>query len=149
MRVYRISNHANLNGEGGLRVSARWHTRGHRIVYCAPNPATAILETLVHFEIEIDDFPTTYRLLTIEIPDNVSRESITRENLPLKWEQNVLATRKRGDAWLGEQDTALLIVPAAFVPDTVNTLINPVHVDSKSISIVQSAKYAFDKRLLK
>ena len=148
MRVYRISNQANLNGEGGLRVSARWYTRGHRIVYCAPNPATAILETLVHFEIEIDDFPTTYRLLTIEIPDNVSRASIARENLPLKWEQNVLETRKRGDAWLEKHETALLIVPAAFVLDTVNTLINPVHADSKSITIVQSAKYAFDKRLL-
>lgn len=149
MRVYRISNHANLKGGGGLRASARWHTRGHRIVYCAPNPATAILETLVHFEIDIDDFPTTYQLLTIDIPDHVSRESITREKLPSNWEQNVLETRKRGDAWVEKQDTAVLIVPAAIVLDTMNYLINPVHADSKSISIVQNAKYTFDKRLLK
>ena len=149
MRVYRISNHANLKGDGGLRASARWHSRGHRIVYCAPNPATALLETLVHLEIDIEDFPTTYQLITIEIPDRVSRDTIREETLPAHWKQDVLITRKLGDSWLEKQVTALLIVPAVLVPDTMNYLVNPVHVDSQSISIVQKANYAFDERLIK
>lgn len=149
MRVYRISNHANLKGDGGLRASARWHTRGHRIVYCAPNPATALLETLVHLEIDIEDFPTTYQLVTIDIPELVSRETIREETLPPRWRQDVHKTRKLGDSWLENQVTALLIVPAVLVPDTMNYLINPVHTDSQSIRIVQKARYAFDERLIK
>jgi RES domain-containing protein len=57
--LWRISNHALLAGDGGLRVSGRWHTRGKRVVYCAENPAAALLEILVHFEIEIGDLPRT------------------------------------------------------------------------------------------
>ena len=33
MRLWRISNHASLSGEGGLHASGRWHTRGRRVVY--------------------------------------------------------------------------------------------------------------------
>ncbi len=46
MVVWPISNHLALDGSGGLRASGRWHSRGRRIVYCALNPATALLEAL-------------------------------------------------------------------------------------------------------
>jgi RES domain-containing protein len=109
MRVYRISIHTNLKGDGGLCASARWHSRGHRIVYCAPNPATALLETLIHMEIDIEDFPTTYQLITIDIPARVSRAPIREETLPPKWRQEVYKTRKLGNSWLVKQLTALLL----------------------------------------
>lgn len=41
-RIWRISNYADLEGLGGLKAGQRWHTRGRRIVYCAPSPAAAI-----------------------------------------------------------------------------------------------------------
>jgi RES domain-containing protein len=53
--LWRISDHATLDGGGGVSLSGRWHTAGRRIVYCAPNPATALLEVLVHTEISFDD----------------------------------------------------------------------------------------------
>src|SRR5437879_2331494 len=49
------SDHAELDGAGGLLAARRWHTRGSRIVYCAPNPATSLVEVLVHIEIDSDD----------------------------------------------------------------------------------------------
>lgn len=64
--LWRISNHRSLAGGGALRAPGRWHTRGRRIVYCAQTPAAALLETLVHVEIEVRDLPTRYRLLKIE-----------------------------------------------------------------------------------
>src|ERR1700676_1151095 len=36
------------HGRGGFFASARWPTRGPEILYCAPNPATALLEVLVN-----------------------------------------------------------------------------------------------------
>lgn len=36
------------SGEGACRVGGRWNGRGVRAVYCAIDPATAILEVAVH-----------------------------------------------------------------------------------------------------
>ena len=58
MLLWRISNHLSLAGEGGLRASGRWYSRGRRIVYCAQSPAAALLEILVHFEIDVSDLDT-------------------------------------------------------------------------------------------
>ena len=44
MRLWRISDFADLAGEGGLLVSGRWHSRGRRIVYLSDHPATALIE---------------------------------------------------------------------------------------------------------
>ena len=57
MRLWRISNHASLTGEGGLYASGRWHTRGQRVVYLADHPASALLEVMVHLEIDAEDLP--------------------------------------------------------------------------------------------
>jgi RES domain-containing protein len=64
-----------------MRASARWHTRGRRVIYCAENPAAALLEILVHFEIEIRDLPARYRLLIITVPDDARVERISRHSL--------------------------------------------------------------------
>ena len=36
------------SGEGAFRVGGRWNSKGVRAVYCALDPATAILEVAVH-----------------------------------------------------------------------------------------------------
>ena len=36
------------SGEGAFRVGGRWNSRGVRAIYCALDPATAILEVAVH-----------------------------------------------------------------------------------------------------
>ena len=74
--LWRISSHASLDGAGGLRAPGRWHTRGRRIVYCAPNPATALLEVLVHAEIDLQEIPAKLSYLEIEAPDSLAIESI-------------------------------------------------------------------------
>lgn len=40
--------HAWDRGEGAFRVGGRWNSRGRRAVYCAIDPACAILEVAVH-----------------------------------------------------------------------------------------------------
>ena len=147
MILWRASNHASLDGAGGLRASGRWHHQGKRIVYCAPNPATALLEILVHAEIDIPDIPVTIRYLEIEAPDSIAVESLDVSAAGGDWRKE--RSRGAGDEWLSSRRTALLRVPSVIVPATWNVLINPAHPDSGQIRIVRNHRHAFDRRLVK
>jgi RES domain-containing protein len=146
--LWRISNHLSLAGDGGLRASARWHTRGRRIVYCAESPAAALLEILVHLELEIGDLPSRYRLLKIDAPDDLTLERRSLEDLPDDWLQNARATQSIGNAWLAATSAPLLMVPSAIVPETVNVLLNPTHPDAKRAVIARVTEHVIDPRLL-
>jgi RES domain-containing protein len=147
--LWRISNHHSLEGDGALRTPGRWHTRGGRVVYCAQSPAAALLEILVHFEIDIQDLPVRYRLLKIQVPDDVQFERVSVDDLPKDWPERTEVTRALGDGWLTKGSAALLSVPSAIVPETFNFLLNPAHQDAKRIVIVQTGEHAIDPRLLK
>ena len=149
MFLWRISNHLSLAGEGALHTPGRWHSRGRRVVYCAQSPAAALLEILVHFEIDIQDLPARYRLLKIEAPDDVQVESVSVNRLPIDWPARTEVTRGLGDGWLTKGSAALLTVPSAIVPETLNVLLNPAHQDTKRIDIIQADEHAIDPRLLR
>jgi RES domain-containing protein len=147
--LWRISNHLSLAGDGALRTPGRWHSRGRRVVYCAQSPAAALLEILVHFEIDIQDLPVRYRLLKIEAPDDVQVGRGSVDDLPASWPQKTEVTRDLGERWLVKGSAALLSVPSAIVPETFNILLNPAHQEAKRIVVVQAGEHAIDPRLLK
>ena len=149
MFLWRISNHLSLAGDGALRTPGRWHTRGRRVVYCAQSPAAALLEILVHFEIDIQDLPVRYRLLKIEAPDDAQVESVSVNRLPADWPERIDVTRALGDGWLTTGSAALLSVPSAIVPETFNVLLNPAHRDAKRIVIAQAGEHGIEPRLLR
>jgi RES domain-containing protein len=146
--LWRISNHLSLAGDGGLRASGRWHTRGRRIVYCAEHPAAALLEVLVHFELDIRDLPAQYRLLKISVPEDVRGQRVSLAELDRDWIDNTQGTRGMGDTWLARSATALLTVPSAVVPETFSVLVNPAHPDTARITIAQATDHVIDPRLL-
>jgi RES domain-containing protein len=147
--LWRISNHLSLAGDGALRTPGRWHSRGRRLVYCAQNPAAALLEILVHLEIGIHDLPVRYRLLKIQAPDDVPVERVSVDQLPSDWPERTDVTRALGDGWLARGSAALLTVPSAIVPETFNVLLNPSHHHGKRITIVKIGEHGIDPRLLK
>jgi RES domain-containing protein len=147
--LWRISDHTTLDGGVGLSLSGRWHSAGHRIVYCAPNPATALLEVLVHTEIDIDDVPVNFRYLEIDAPDMLAVEDLDASALAQSWRADLLATRRAGDQWLQSNRTALLRVPSVIVPATWNVLINPRHPDSAQIRVNRTLSHGLDPRLFR
>jgi RES domain-containing protein len=148
MRLWRISKHANLSGEGGLYASGRWHTRGQRAVYLADHPASALLEVMVHLEIDAEDLPSHYQLLGVDVPNDLPITRLDENELPAKWREQIAVTRARGDAWLREAPAPLLRVPSVLVPDARNYLLNPAHADAARISIASTTRAAFDPRLM-
>ena len=148
MIVWRISNYLDLSGQGGLRAPARWHHAGAPIVYLASSPASALLEVLVHLELnDLNNLPDSYQLLQIDVPDSIAVIKIDEENLDTNWREILKLTRAVGDNWLREAGSALLSVPSAIVPHTQNYLINPSHRDTKKIKIHSHGNFPFDFRL--
>ena len=148
MRLWRISNHASLSGEGGLHASGRWHTRGRRVVYLADYPASALLEVMVHLEIDPEDLPTHYQLLGIDVPEDVSVMRLAENELPDGWRTQIALTRTRGDEWLRAGTAALLCIPSVIVPDTTNYVLNPAHSEAARISTASTLRAPFDQRLM-
>ncbi|ADW70447.1 RES family NAD+ phosphorylase [Granulicella tundricola] len=148
MLFWRISNYATLDGAGGLYVSGRWHTRGRPVVYCTWHPSTALLETLVHLEIDAEDRPANFQLLRIESPKGLSLERLEESGLPANWRADPTATQRQGDAWLASRRTLLLEVPSALLPETWNLIVNPLHPQAPELRITKIYNRPFDPRLI-
>ena len=144
--LWRISNYQSLSGEGGLHYSARWHTAGHRIVYLAESPAGAMIEALVHLELDEGGWPLSYRLMQIDYPENLCAETL--DPGAKKWRANLELTRRLGDEWLRSGRSALARVPSAILPETWNVLLNPDHRDAGQIRPGRTMRAEYDPRLL-
>lgn len=149
MFLWRISNHADLLGTGGMLAPARWHTAGRPVVYLADHPATALLEVLVHLELDEEHRPGKYQLLKIEVDDAVAYETVLESSLPASWKEREAETQLRGDEWLALGSTALLRVPSAITPETWNWMLNPRHADAAKVRVLHAEKHAYDLRLFR
>jgi RES domain-containing protein len=151
MRLWRVSNYADLSGEGGRRVEGRWHERGRLVVYLGEHAAVALLEVLVHLEIDPADLPSTYQLLTIDVPEAVAVEDIDEADLGRipRWRHAPEETRELTRTWFTARRTALLRVPSVIVPAARNYLLNPLHPDAGQITIIEKQTVQFDARLFR
>jgi RES domain-containing protein len=146
MIAWRLSNHVSLDGFGGMVASGRWHSKGRPIVYLSNCSSTALLEILVHHELERELLPSGLHLLEVGIPDDIHVEAIAESDLAADWRGRHALTRRLGDEWLSAARGALLRVPCAVIPE-INLLFNPEHPDSNRIGIKHSAPYSIDRRL--
>jgi RES domain-containing protein len=147
--LWRISNHRVLYGRGGLLAPARWHSQGHSIVYFATSPAGALVEVLVHLELEPRHLPQSYQMLKAEVPHDTGLSSIPPSSLPLNWRDDLLLTRNKGDEWLAAGKSALLEVPSAILPETSNLLLNPRHPDAQHVTVLWHETFPYDRRFFR
>jgi RES domain-containing protein len=145
MLLWRISQHRDLSGKGGLAVSARWHHAGRPVVYLAECPPGSLLEVCVHTSLE--DLPPRFTLLEVSAPESLGVENVDAARLPSDWVGKIDVTRQLGTDWLEAGKTPFLRVPSALVPRTTNMLLNPKHPDAKKAKIVNAWSYPFDNRL--
>src|ERR1700693_4855080 len=112
--LWRISNCVDLSGFGGEKFASRWTTLGRRVVYMAESPPGALLEILVHLQLEDDEFPDDYQLLENDVTDSAG----IRELMPNPehgWRERPQSTQLIGDQWLSSLETPLGRVPSAIV----------------------------------
>jgi RES domain-containing protein len=147
--LWRISNHSDLTGLGGERTNGRWHTtaRGKRIVYLSEHPALALVETVANLKGDPKLFPESYQLIRISVADGVSSDVIAQNILSDNWHENLSETQLAGDLWLAGGGSALLGVPSAPSPESLNYLFNPRHSDAKGLAVEWHKTIRYDRRL--
>lgn len=141
MILWRVSEFATLDGAGGLIVGGRWHSKGRPIVYLADSSALAMLEMLVHLEIET--LPPSFQLLKVGVPDGLDHALWPEGEDP----RDAAATRAWGDAWLEAAATPLARVPSIVAPHGANWLLNPGHDAAARVRIEESSRWPWDERL--
>jgi RES domain-containing protein len=144
MVLWRISRHRDLTGIGGLRAAGRWHYAGQPVIYLSENPASALLEVCVHTA--ANDVPPDFTLLRIEGPE-LKVPAVTESTLPDDWRRRLEVTRELGTDWLRKKEAAILKLPSALVPQTMNFLFNPLHPDASRFPIVAAFTYPFNERI--
>ena len=141
MILWRVSEYTTLDGAGGLVVAGRWHSQGRPIVYLAESSALAMLEMLVH--LEVDSLPPPFQLLKVSAPDDLAHEDWPRGREAMELPE----TRAWGDAWLEAATTPLARVPSIVAPHGTNWLLNPRHPDASRVRIEESSRWPWDERL--
>ena len=147
MLIYRITKTQyadRLVASGG---AARWNPRGRFVIYTAATRALACLENVVHRSGEglLDNF----RVMVIEVPDELAVETIRPETLPPDWFDFARygQCQERGDNWLARAESAVLRVPSAIINQEWNYLLNPAHPDFRCITLMRTEAFVFDPRL--
>lgn len=152
MEVFRLARKKfafPLSGKGAAIKGARWNSIGVELIYTAMNRSLAMAEIAVHFTLAT--LPDDYMMMTIVIPDNVSKKTLATEDLPADWREfpHPISTQKIGDEFVIENKHCILIIPSVVTQDDYNVLINPNHTDFKNIKVGEIVTFPFDKRIFK
>lgn len=153
MKVYRIERKkyipVALTGIGAsLSKGNRWNGLNSRMVYTSESRALATLEISVHIDLS-EDLPYDRYYIEIDLPDTLFILELAEKDLPKNWDAKppIYATQRIGDAFIAQNEAAVLKVPSSIIPDEYNYLINPNHPDAATIKITEVQKMNFDKRL--
>ena len=147
MRAFRLTRakYAALSGRGSLLASARWHSVGNPMIYCADSRALAVLETLVHTR--KDQIPSDYVFFEVDVED-ISIERIAAERLLGDWrEAEPSQARDFGSEWMRSRRSLALLVPSVVIPEEHNLLLNPEHPGFSQLRILGPRRFEFDQRL--
>jgi RES domain-containing protein len=149
-RVYRLLRKrfakSPLSGEGAYLFGGRWSSPGTRIAYTSEHLSLAMIEYFVH--VDPDDAPRDLMLVTADVPDSVSRVSLSMKLLPPRWRgaPAPLELAAHGDQFVRARRAAILVVPSALAPSEANWLINPAHPDAARIRVNPAEPFEYDRR---
>lgn len=138
-----------MSGKGAAMHGARWNSPGTELIYTAENRSLAMAEIAVHMSMAT--LPQDYMMLSIEVPDSLSLQTMTVNDLPENWKMfpHPLTTQKVGDEFVIANRCCLLKIPSAVTQGDFNILINPHHPEFAEIKVIQIEKFPFDMRIFK
>ncbi|WP_426491978.1 RES family NAD+ phosphorylase [Hymenobacter sp. 102] len=147
MLVYRIclAKYADDLFASGYR--ARWNYKDQFVIYTAASRALACLENVVHRGGE--GLTGQFRVLVIDVPDDLLVEEVPLSQLPRDWEQasRYAVCQPLGAEWYARRSSAVLRVPSSIVPQEFNYVLHSRHPDFKRIRIVSREEFRFDARI--
>lgn len=151
MIIYRLTKQhflEDLSGLGAKQSGGRWNQKGSPVIYTAQNSSLAILETLVH--VDLDLIPNDLFIGEIEIKNASEQDIFTINDLPNNWSHYPSPDflKEIGETWLTKKEFLLLKVPSAINPLEYNYLVNPEHKNFDQVSLKKSYPFQYDGRLI-
>jgi RES domain-containing protein len=143
MRFWRLARQcfATLDGLGAYLNGGRWNRPGLPLVYCSEHLSLAVLEILVHLEVDPDGLPDEYVKIAVDIPRSIKLARI--DHLPIDLEDTV----GLGSRWFESSATLGLLVPSVVIREERNLLLNPQHRDFPRLKVLDAQAFRFDPRL--
>lgn len=88
-------------------------------------------------------------LIEAEFPDDITLSVVDPSTLHAGWDAAVAPapTKLLGTRWVRKNETAVLVVPSAVIPNERNYLLNPKHPDFSRIKFRDPVPFVFDPRL--
>lgn len=133
------------SGEGARHAGGRWNSQGVLMVYASASRALAALEVLVHLNPPLPHLE--FYIAEIQFPA-AAVERLAIKDLPEHWREVPPGawTRAIGDAWVRRQQSPVLAVPSALMPEECNYLFNPRHPEFAGFKTVAARIHSLDPR---
>jgi len=150
MKVFNIRRDYLVAGMKASGLANRWNRDDEFVLYTAGSVSLATLELVAHRSGIRVDVP--YSLVTLEI--RVDKLDVTEwlpDELPVAWQsvQTYPKLQEMGSHWYTNQQSLVLKVPSALVPQESNFIINTKHPSfSKKVKVAQVDPFFWDQRLL-
>jgi RES domain-containing protein len=135
-----------LVGVGAKKYGGRWNSKSVAVVYASETLELAMLEALVH--VDMDLLPKDMYQMAFEVEERLIGP--VTAPLPKGWgrtppyEPKVQAI---GDAWIRNESSLGLRVPASVLPSRSNILLNPAHSKMASVREVERRPLPWPSRV--
>lgn len=149
MEGYKICREKYAQSLHASGVANRWNKKEEFVIYTGSNRSLSVLELVAHrSHIRI---ASGYKIVTIKIADESLIKEINSKDLPKNWKsiEAYMQLQEIGSKWYRSNESLVLKVPSAIIPQEHNFIINtkhPLFVDYISLQKVED--FVWDKRLL-
>jgi RES domain-containing protein len=150
MEVFRISKADYADKLSSSGSANRWNENGQNVIYTGSSRSLSTLELIVHRGSVVPKIK--YKVMVISIADNDGLfKQIMTSDLPKSWRKMSAYSKlqKIGSKWYENQETLILKVPSAIIPNEYNFIINTEHPDfSENVRLIRTEDYFWDDRLV-
>jgi len=137
-----------FDGIGASKIGGRWSPRGLPVAYTSESTSLALLEILVHADLE--DLPDDLVCVSAYIPDSVNINEVSVSDLPKNWrdiDPAPLELSLIGKKWIEKKEFLLLSIPSVIIPGERNFLVNPDHKQFSQLIDFKIQSFEIDPRL--
>ncbi len=128
-------------------MKGRWNSTGNKVIYAAESIPLAFLENMVRRQGV--GFNDDFKIMIIEIPDEVSIELVSVTDLHADWRNpnDYSKCIPIGDLWYNAGKFMVLKVPSAVMPEAHNYVINTQHADYGKVKLIDVTNLIPDERI--
>lgn len=149
MEVFKICKEKYSHSLNASGASNRWNKKDEFVIYTGSSRSLSTLEMVAHKS--YINISRQYKLLIILITDESSVKGIDIKDLPENWKsiEAYVELQEIGSKWYHSNESLVLMVPSAIIPQEYNYIINTKHTLFATHIILQDVDdFTWDNRLL-